>query len=141
MSAGRAELRIAGTRFGAGEEISGEVSWSRSSAPREVAVRLFWFTRGKGDRDSETVLEHVVESPLAEDQRSFFFIAPSAPPSFSGKLISLLWAVELVIDGKGESVSELVIGPNGLEVDLNRPEWISMEVPWAKAKSWLPKFG
>ena len=130
------ELQIAGTHFQAGEEIAGVVSWSGGAAPREVVVRLFWHTKGKGDCDSETVWEKSFDAPLAEDRREFSLDAPASPPSFSGRLISLLWSLELVIDGNGEKLVDIVIAPGGVEVDLQRPEWIAMEAPWDKLP-WL----
>jgi hypothetical protein len=128
------ELRVAGTSFGPGEEIVGEVSWSQSVAPREVVVRLFWQTKGSGDRDTETVWEQAFRTPTAAETRAFSLTAPADPPSFSGKLISLVWTLEFVIDGESAQLVELVIAPGGVEMELNRPEWLVMEAPWDVVK-------
>ncbi|MGH8048801.1 MAG: hypothetical protein ACREKL_16290 [Chthoniobacterales bacterium] len=134
MSTGEAKLVIAGSAFTPGERISGDALWKLSTSPREVVLRLFWHTKGKGTRDSETVWEQAFEAPLSDEQRNFSVEAPAFPPSFSGDLISLLWSIELVIDGSGMAVAEIVIAPNGTEVNLQREEWLAMEAPWDKPK-------
>jgi hypothetical protein len=73
------------------------------------------------------------ELPQPSDYREFRFRAPDFPPSFSGKLISLIWGLELVLEPGESSAVELVIGPQGKELSLDHAEW--MQTPE------LPKFG
>jgi hypothetical protein len=135
-----AEIHLTDASFSPGGEIRGKVSWSRPAAPRRVELRLFWRTQGRGDRDSATVWEHSFERPAAGDQREFETSAPAAPGSFSGTLISLIWAFELVIDGKSAALAEVVIAPGGVEMSLQHPEWLALETPWDAPKiSWFEK--
>lgn len=135
-----ANLQLAGACFAPGEDISGEISWQAGAAPRRAELRLFWQTKGKGDRDCETAWETSFYAPLSEDRRSFSLRAPARPPSFSGKLVSLVWAMELIIDGKGVKVEELVIAPGGIEMNLDRPDWLVIEAPWEALKiPWFQK--
>lgn len=102
-----------------GEIIRGAVEWHLPTAPKGVELRLFWFTRGRGTRDVEIVQRAPFDLPRAHDGRSFTLRAPAEPHSFSGKLISLVWALELVVE-PGEIVerTELVISPSRREYAL-----------------------
>ena len=115
----RVILEGSGTAFRPGEEVRGRAEWSLDAPPAEVAVRLCWFTRGKGTEDHEVVAQEDFDNPVQRGQHEFHFRAPDQPYSFSGQLISLIWAVELVIepDGQCERV-ELTIGPDGVEIEL-----------------------
>jgi hypothetical protein len=129
-----AEIQLTGTSFSPGGEIRGHASWSRAAAPGRVDLRLFWRTAGRGNRDSETVWEQAFEQPAAADRHEFATVAPAAPGSFSGKLISLTWALELVIDGQSVALTELVIAPGGVVLDFERSEWLLLETPWDAPK-------
>lgn len=107
-----------------GEAIKGTVTWTSEKSAKTAELRLFWHTRGKGDRDAETAGTVVFELPQPSDSREFLFRAPDFPPSFSGKLISLLWGLELVLEPGGTEAVELVIAPGGQELVFDRPEWI-----------------
>ena len=106
--------------FRPGETIEGTVSWRLDEAPRSVELRLFWYTEGKGDRDLEIVTTFPFEAPGAEDRRGFRLEAPAEPWSFSGKLISLTWALEAVAEpGAKAGRTEILISPTGSEVRLH----------------------
>ncbi len=105
--------------FVPGETIQGTASWRLDARPDAAEVRLFYFTRGKGNEDVEVVSTVRYEAPeVAADER-FAFQAPPAPHSFSGRLITLVWAVELVIEPEelADRV-ELVIAPEGREISI-----------------------
>ena len=103
-----------------GAELTGTVSWSMSQPPRSMELRLFWFTRGKGTEDAGVVQTVAFDHPLPDEKRSFRLRLPEAPYSFSGKLISLLWALELVAQPSKAMVRrEIVIAPGGREVRLD----------------------
>jgi hypothetical protein len=102
--------------FKPGESVEGRVSWNVDGAT-SAEVRLFWYTRGKGTEDVGLVDTVAFPNPQATDQRTFRFTLPEAPYSFSGKLISILWAIELIVE-PGSSVErrEIVVSPSGREV-------------------------
>jgi len=107
--------------FRPGEEIAGAVAWQLDQALRTVELRLFWFTRGKGTSDVKVVQTVSFDSPKREEARPFHLAAPSEPYSFSGKLISLIWALELVVDpGKETERLEIAISPSGEEIVLHK---------------------
>jgi hypothetical protein len=102
--------------FTPGESLAGRVSWSVNSAT-SAEVRLFWYTRGKGTEDVGLVDTIAFPNPQTTDQRTFGFALPEAPYSFSGKLISIIWAIELILE-PGPSVERLdiVMSPSGREI-------------------------
>ena len=119
MNQMRIGLREERNNFEPGEELTGAAGWELDSPPTAVEVRLLWFTRGKGTEDVEVVNTVLLENPQAAEARPFKFHLPAAPYSFSGKLISLLWAVEVVALPKNQSARiEFVMAPGGQEVVL-----------------------
>ena len=126
MNGARNEVRIdldGGTAREPGTEVSGTVSWVLETDPTAVAVRIFWYTEGKGDRDLSVVEEIAAEMPGITGRLPFTFRLPPGPYSFSGTLISLLWAIEAVADPSGAAArTELVVGPGGREARIDRPE-------------------
>lgn len=106
--------------FRPGETIEGTVSWRFDEAPRSVELRLFWYTEGKGDQDVEIAATFPFEAPGAEDRRGFRLEAPAEPWSFSGKLISLTWALEAVAEpGAKAARTEILLSPTGSEILLH----------------------
>jgi hypothetical protein len=103
--------------FEPGQPIAGRVSWRLDDTPASVQLQLFWFTRGKGTQDVGVAATLPFDGAGAIDERPFRFDAPPEPYSFSGKLISIVWALELIAE-PGEDVErvEIVIGPGGREV-------------------------
>jgi hypothetical protein len=109
------------TEFRPGEEILGAAGWQLAQSPKSVEVRLFWYTRGKGTEDVEVVETVRFDNPQREEARPFRFTVPAEPYSFSGKLISLIWALELVaLPGKESARLDLTISPTGKEILLNK---------------------
>ena len=109
------------TAYEPGDTLAGAVLWELPSAPKTAELRLLWFTRGKGSEDCTIVETVTFDAPLAGDTRNFSITLPPAPYSFDGRLISLIWAVEMVLDKECER-TELVIAPGGREVTLPRIE-------------------
>ena len=101
-----------------GETVEFSALWALEKKPASVEARLFWFTRGKGTEDVGLIATQAVPSPELAGEQVFRFTLPDAPYSFSGKLISLLWAVELVA---GDQVMrcEFVLAPEGREIALS----------------------
>jgi hypothetical protein len=109
--------------FRPGEEISGTVSWSLEEAPQRLEVRLFWHTEGKGDADVEIACMETFPDPGREGSRSYRMRIPDAPWSFSGKLISLKWAVEAVAEPAGVAGhAPFVLSPTGREIVIGQRE-------------------
>lgn len=103
---GRLILSIAGDEGGSikpGGRLTGNAEWSINQQPKSVRANLLWFTRGKGTTDAAIV--ETVELPVAAaGEASFGFDLPMHPLSFDGVLVSLCWAVELIVAPGDESV-------------------------------------
>ena len=102
-----------------GVTISGTISWWLPVAPAQVTLELFWTTRGKGQVDSEVVQSVQIKQPAAAGEQKFEVRIPDAPYSFSGKLVSLLWGLRLIIHPSQEQAQvNLTISPTGQEINL-----------------------
>jgi len=112
-------IRDQQSAFRPGETLAGETSWQFHQPPASVEVRLFWFTRGRGTEDVELIQSVSFEAPRQQDQRSFQFTLPDSPYSFSGKLISLIWAIEAVTKPGNDSARiEFIVSPTLAEILL-----------------------
>ncbi len=120
-----------------GETLRGEVTWKvdlmKNSNGGEV--RLFYYTSGKGDLDVETIETHSVDIITESGSQKFEFSLPKEPYSFSGKLVSLIWAVEFqVLESDETERLEFVLSPNGVEIDLyansegNLPSYSNLKI-------------
>lgn len=120
---GELHLELDGDRFEPGDTVRGRVSWNRGmERPKEVLISLLRHTAGKGTEDIEVMAQEVVEQPAPLGDRHFSFVLPETPWSFSGSLISLVWAVEASLDGHGDvDRIEIVSAPGGEEVVLPEP--------------------
>jgi hypothetical protein len=108
-----------GMWFKPGELVEGRASWHLEEETEAIEVRLFWYTSGKGSQDIEIVRSLSVDRPDTSGHRDFSIRIPEGPYSFSGKLITLAWAIELVALPAGETERlDLRIGPQPVEVDL-----------------------
>lgn len=109
------------TAFRPGDTVEGTVRWQLPEPPREIELRLFWSTEGKGDQDLEVVETVPFDNPGAMDRRIFRIRLPAGPYSFSGKLITLHWALEAVAQ-PGDHAGNLTItvSPTGAELQLHR---------------------
>jgi len=102
-----------------GETVSGRMAWETDGDVESVELRLFWHTAGKGTEDVEIVRELRVDSPESRGEKGFSFELPLQPYSFSGSLITLAWALELVALPGGElGRIDLVVAPTPVEVRL-----------------------
>lgn len=110
----------AGTARRPGDVIELSAEWSFETPPQTLEARLFWFTRGKGTQDVNVVETQPVASLESSGKRRVRFKLPEAPYSFSGRLISLIWAVELVADDGASARWEFTLSPDGKEILLDR---------------------
>ena len=102
-----------------GEQISGTARWQLEESVESIDVRLFFYTEGKGTSDIEVLETIPVENPPLTGSQRFDWRLPQTPYSFSGKLISLIWAVEVVLLPSGDAESyEFQMTPTGKEIVL-----------------------
>ena len=105
-------IEIEREAFHPGEKIRGSVAWSFEAEPEGVELRLFWHTEGKGDRDLRVVDRVRFEFPSRVGTKPFEFTLPTEPYSFSGRLISVIWALELSeLKSDEAALREIVVSP------------------------------
>jgi hypothetical protein len=124
-------IDISGGRRGykPGDTISGRVTWQVDDAPQSAELRLFWYTSGKGTQDVENVDVVAFQTPQMNDDRTFSVTLPRLPFSFSGKLISLVWALELIVEpGTNVAREQFVMSASGREVVLGESARESISV-------------
>jgi len=108
--------------YSPGAVIEGEVGWQVDYRPEMAVLRLFWYTEGRGTQDVGIVEEKSL-NPVSAHEERFRFQLPDAPYSFKGILITLKWAVELVLDkGKDSARVDLVVSPWTKEPVLQKVE-------------------
>ncbi len=118
------EIQLAQTppEYRPGDIISGRVDWlDLDQQVTSLEVRLIWYTQGKGDQDVGVATSIPCKLTAPSGNLPFEFSAPSRPFSFSGKLISLIWAVEVVLfpEHEGER-KQITISGSGKEVVLDK---------------------
>ena len=120
MSRMHLELADGKTRYRPGEAIEGVAFWDLADPPQSIEVRLYWRTQGKGTVDLELVRNVKFTQIGLSDRKAFRLELPSAPYSFSGKLVSIVWGVELVSEPKGDSANvDITMSPTGEEVRVD----------------------
>jgi hypothetical protein len=105
--------------FQPGEILAGRVTWTVDADPKSAELRLFWYTAGKGTQNVGVAQTVPFATPLRSDRRDFRLTLPADPYSCSGSLISIIWALELIVEPRGltERV-EITMAPGGTEVIL-----------------------
>ena len=115
------QIHLKQNTFDPGVDIEGEVSWADLESEENIEIRLIWFTSGKGTRDIEIVNTIDVPVGSANGKERFRIAGPGYPYSFSGKLISLIWAVEAVVmPSRDSATTEILIAPGEVEVVLSK---------------------
>jgi hypothetical protein len=121
MSTLRLALDEPGRTCRPGAALEVDASWYLDGSDHTVELNLVWYTSGKGTQDIE-VAEQVIltsDTPGSSGSRRHTLRLPEGPYSFSGKLITLAWALELVaLPSSAVERVDLVIAPEGREVDL-----------------------
>lgn len=113
------------TIFAPGQVVYGAVQWSLETGPPALELSLFWYTMGKGTRDVGVVETQTFDHPGPCGSREFSFTLPNGPFSFSGRLISLIWALELTCSEGDEMVrQEITVSPTGREIVLGSESWM-----------------
>jgi len=112
-------LREDKTAFTPREAIHGTVQWNLDANPRHLELSLLWYTSGKGTRDVGVIDTIRFDAPGAYGSKDFSFALPDSPYSFSGKFISLIWAMELTSSPGSETIRrEITLSPTGQEIIL-----------------------
>ena len=117
------ELPEGRTSYRPGETLGGVASWRLDEPVDVLEIRLLWFTRGKGTQDVSVIDHREFRLPALSGHKEFTFNLPEGPYSFSGRLISLIWALELVTPkGKESTRVEFVVSPYETEIALGSAE-------------------
>ncbi len=99
--------------------VRGTAHWNLDANPRHLELSLFWYTTGKGTRDVGVIETYRLDEPGASGSKDFSFTLPEGPYSFSGKLISLIWALELTGSPGSETIRrEITVSPSRGEIVL-----------------------
>lgn len=110
-----------GAAFEPGAEVRGRVEWQAEAGdrPKAVWISLLWHTEGKGTEDVDVIQKVELDHPPVIGEESFAFRLPSFPWSFSGTLLSLIWAIEASLEPSStvERVN-LVSAPGAEEIRL-----------------------
>jgi hypothetical protein len=110
------------TSYAPGDTVRGTVQWNVQGNPQRLDLSLLWYTTGKGTRDVGVIETLAVDNPGSFGSRDFAFTLPYGPYSFSGKLISLIWVLELsCTPGEGIVRQEITVSPTGREIVLGSP--------------------
>jgi hypothetical protein len=115
------EIRLEGnqTEYKPGDRISGSAHWQLQEVAEAIELHLFYYTSGKGTQDVNVIETLAIASPPLSGSERFSWDLPKAPYSFSGKLISLIWAVEIVVlPGRDAASAEFHLTPTGKEILL-----------------------
>ncbi len=105
--------------FEPGAELRVTATWDLERPASQIELRLFWYTQGKGDTDVYVVQKLPFLHPEPRDSKRLAIRLPDGPYSFSGKLISLIWGLELVAQGSKEAARlEFLMAPGGEEIVL-----------------------
>ena len=110
------------TAFEPGERITVVAKWQCDFEPPNMEIQIGWSTAGKGTTDQGVEKSVPISDPRRSESREIVLDLPAAPYSFSGKLISLIWALELVAEPAGRSRLPITIAPGAQEVLLQSPE-------------------
>jgi hypothetical protein len=103
--------------FAPGDRVSGLVHWQLDFPPNSAELRLLWYTQGKGTQDLQVIDVAKFDGATQSGDYEFEFTLPAGPYSYSGKLISILWTLELLIEPKSLSTrSDFTMGPDRREV-------------------------
>ncbi len=119
------------------ETVTGRVEWTLDAVPKDLELRLCWFTLGRGTEESETV-ETLPLGDTASGAREFSFVLPGEPWSVDGPLIGIAWALEVVAKKQGGlALEELVVSPDRKERKLGE---VTDPRSAGKSAKWLKRF-
>lgn len=142
MSDVRLDVTCEATTCRPGEVLRGSVRWTALEPPRLLVAQLVWRTEGKGDQDTAVAARQEWPAPGPAGTEEFALTVPPGPLSYHGKLISVLWVLEVATE-RPDSLHQTEItvspagapltfpaageaeeGPGGLRQWLDRLNWI-----------------
>ncbi|MBI2425433.1 MAG: hypothetical protein HYV27_21585 [Candidatus Hydrogenedentes bacterium] len=109
------------TGFAPGDTVRGVYGWDCAQAPGRAMLTLLWRTEGRGTSDMGIVSGIEAQHPSAIYEAPFELTLPNGPYSFSGKLITLHWAIELLLDN-GEDLHRLDVLVSPWETEVRLPQ-------------------
>jgi hypothetical protein len=121
------ELDRDDARYRPEEMVTGAVAWSFPVVPSGIALCLRWRAEGKGTPDEGSAIAIQFRDAPVADRRAFQLRLPVMPYSFSGKVLSIVWRVELVVRHqrwdreKIEVFRVITMSPTGDPIDPYRP--------------------
>lgn len=126
MSDVRLNVTCEATTCRPGDMLRGSVRWTALEPPRLLVAQLVWRTEGKGDPDTAVEARQEWAGPGPAGTQEFALPVPAGPLSYHGKLISILWAVEVATERPdGLHKTEITVSPTGEPLRLlmaNSPE-------------------
>lgn len=96
------------TAYAPGETVSGTLFWVLPEPPEEIRLTAGWWTEGRGTKDAQIEMTREWQTTSLAGEEKFSLTLPTHPYSFSGTLISLIWAIELSTRQGEHSVSERI---------------------------------
>jgi len=106
--------------YAPGATLAGAVHWQLDFPQKSAELRLLWYTQGKGTQDLQVIDIANFDAPAQTGDFEFEFTLPQGPYSYSGKLISILWTLELIIQpGSLSTRTDFTMGPDRNEVVMN----------------------
>lgn len=115
------QLNLDPTTLVPGQVVEGTAGWDLDDAPDQAVLRLFWYTEGRGTTDVGVVEDLQLPAGKTSCRGSFRFTIPELPFSFSGQLVSVKWAIELLLNGgKMAERLDLVVSPWVEQVKLSK---------------------
>lgn len=119
------------------DTVKGRVAWDLEKKPRDLELRLCWFTRGRGTEESRTV-EVLPLGDTSDGERPFHFRLPAEPWSVNGTLVQIVWALEVVAKKTGSlGIEEFTVAPQRREIELRELESTRTT---SKAEKWAKRF-
>lgn len=113
------ELEDEQTYYTPGMQIKGRILWTPDQSPKEIVGCLGWQTHGKGDKDSEVLVEQRWTPLPGVNFVKFSWTIPRAPLSLSGSIINIQWFVEAeAVKPNGETSRMIQIGYSAQPIRL-----------------------
>lgn len=75
--------------------MDGSASWNLVGPPAWLEIRLAWHTEGKGTKEVLVVGRERFRGVSAQDQRTFALSLPEMPYTYHGRIVSILWSVDV----------------------------------------------
>ena len=105
--------------FKPGSILKGNIIWNIDIIPQTITISLCYWTEGRGTEDAVSIAKEEVKITNPSGEQPFEFPIPNSPWSFSGKLISVNWAVAAEIRSKNLfTLIPITISPTAAEINL-----------------------